>query len=123
MRNCSFMLTTAQVEAEIKDITRRLGWKFAKPGMLLQAIEKGQGLQKGEKIKKLKVIRIKGVRRVRLNEMTRRPRYGRAECRREGFPEMSPAQFVTFFCEGHKGCKPSSYVTRIEFEYVKDGGP
>jgi hypothetical protein len=121
MRNISFMLTTNQITEQTKDVTRRMGWKFAKPGMLLQGIVKGQGLKKGEKVEKLAVIRVKSVRRERLNEMVRRPTYGKAECRREGFPNSTPADFVDFFCWGHKGCRPSSIVTRIEFEYVKDG--
>ncbi len=31
---------------------------------------------------------------------------------------MEPERFVDFFCASHKGCKPDSIVTRIEFDYV-----
>ncbi len=31
---------------------------------------------------------------------------------------MTPAAFVAMFCE-HMGCKPSSKINRIEFEYVE----
>lgn len=43
--------------------------------------------------------------------------YGRDECRREGFPEMSPEEFVTMFCATHKHCTPETTLTRIEFRY------
>src|SRR5690606_15137578 len=41
----------------------------------------------------------------------------RAEVAREGFPEMSPEEFVEMFCE-HSRCEPSEEVTRIGFKYV-----
>lgn len=113
------MLTTDQVLAESKDVTRRLKWNTLAAGQMLQGVRKGMGLKKGEKVQKLKVMRIKSVRRERLDEMTRRPDYGREECRREGFPEMSPAEFVVFFCASHEGCHPWTKVNRIEFEYVR----
>jgi hypothetical protein len=50
VRNISFMLTTRQVCDRIKTVTRRNGWLFAKPGDLLCAVEKSQGLGKGGKI-------------------------------------------------------------------------
>ena len=118
MRNISFFMTTAQVRDRSKDVTRRMGWKNLKVGELLQACVKCQGLGKGGKMEKICVIRVKSVRRERLDEMTSNTGWGAVECAREGFPNMTPAQFVDFFCEGHKGCKPHSVVTRIEFEYV-----
>jgi hypothetical protein len=121
VRNISFMLTTEQIRARTKTVTRRMGWKHAKAGDLLQGIVKGQGLKKGEKIEHLAVIRIKKVRRERLDEMLNHTGWGAIECIAEGFPDMTPAEFVAFFCRGHKGCRPSSHVTRIEFEYVEGG--
>lgn len=38
--------------------------------------------------------------------------------RREGFPpppNMTPIEFVDFFCAGHKRCILGSIITRIEF--------
>jgi hypothetical protein len=118
VRNISFMLTTDQVCAKSKDVTRRLAWRHARAGQLLQGIVKGQGLKKGEKIAKLAVIRITNVRRERLSDLTKWKEYGWEECRREGFPKMTPSEFIAFFCKGHSGCKPSSWVTRIQFEYI-----
>ena len=110
-RNMSFMLTTPQVKDETKDVTRRLGWWGLKRGEVVCAIEKGQGLKKGERVKRLKMIRIVAVRVEQLKTITA------TEVRREGFPSMTPAEFVAFFCE-HNKCVPDVYVNRIEFQYV-----
>ena len=53
MRNMSFSLTTEQIRNRTKDVTRRLGWKNLKPGEHFRAVEKCQGLKKGEHIVKL----------------------------------------------------------------------
>ena len=53
MRNMSFMLTTEQIKNRTKTVTRRLGWRNAKPGDVVQPIVKGQGLQKGETVQKI----------------------------------------------------------------------
>lgn len=36
----------------------------------------------------------------------------------EGFPEMTLAEFVAFFCSTHRGCRPDSLVTRIQWRYL-----
>lgn len=122
MRNISFMLTPQQVLNGDKTVTRRLGWATLKPGQLLQGVEKGMGLKKGEKVRRLRVIRVVDVRLEPLSAMTADRVYGRVECVREGFgnqPELcEPAAFVEFFCRTHRGCRPETVVTRIEFEYV-----
>ncbi|UEC05470.1 ASCH domain-containing protein [Burkholderia vietnamiensis] len=122
MRNISFMLTPGQILDGSKTVTRRLGWLHLRPGDLLQGVEKGMGLRKGEKVQRLRTIRVVDVRPEALSAMTADPEYGRAECVREGFgnhPELrEPAAFVTFFCRTHRGCRPETTVTRIAFEYV-----
>jgi len=50
MRNMSFFLTTDQIRNKTKTVTRRDGWLFLKPGDIVQACVKCQGLKKGEKI-------------------------------------------------------------------------
>lgn len=111
MRNMSFILTTDQIRDQSKTVTRRLGWKFLKPGDLVQAIVKGQGLKKGEKVEKLAVIRVVDVRREPLMKITA------ADCRKEGFPDLVPLEFLAVFCMANK-CQADAEVTRIEFEYV-----
>ena len=119
MRNISFAMTKSQILDRSKDVTRRIGWRELEVGTLLQGIEKGQGLRKGEKARKLAVIRVTNVRLERLDRITSDLDYGRAEVIREGFPEMSPAEFVAMVASANN-CKAVNRVTRIEFEYVED---
>ena len=116
MRNMSFALTTPQMLARTKTVTRRLGWRDLEKGTLLQAVEKARGLPKGSKLKKLGVIRVVSVRTEPLSRM-QQGRYGKVEAQKEGFPDLSGKEFVEQFVESI-GCKPSTVVTRIEFEFV-----
>ena len=118
MRNISFMMTQPQVRARTKDVTRRNGWWNAKAGELLQGCEKCQGLGPGGKIVKLDVIELVDAREEPLRRMIDEPEYGADECRREGFPDMSPAEFVAFWCAGHKKTTPESTVMRLQFKYL-----
>ncbi len=111
MRNISFMLTERQFLDGTKTVTRRLRWNTLTAGTELQAVRKGMGLKKGEKAHSLGVIRVVSVRRERLNAITA------DDCAREGFPEMTPAEFVAFFCREMR-CEPGTIVGRIEFERV-----
>lgn len=111
MRNMSFALTTEQLLARSKTVTRRMGWLYLHPGDYVQAVKKCMGLKPGEKLQKLCVILIVNTYRQRLDRITQ------ADCDKEGFPNMTPAQFVEFFCKSHKGCRPESIVTCIEFCY------
>lgn len=119
MRNISFMLTVRQFKDGSKDVTRRDGWLFLKEGEHLCAAEKCQGLGKGGKMVKLGVIGVMKVTREPLCRMTEDEGYGRSECRREGFPDMTPEEFVAMFCKTHKGVTPHKIVTRIEFVRIE----
>ena len=109
MRHMSFSQTTPQFLDDTKDITRRLGWYFLKAGDLVMAVEKGQGLKKGEKVKKLGVIEIISARSERLDVITP------ADVIREGYPDRTPEQFIESFCK-FANCKPDQIVNRIEFK-------
>lgn len=115
--NISFALTTEQFTARTKDVTRRLGWHRLTAGKVLTAIEKGQGLRKGEHPVKLGQIRTVDVRRERLDAMLKDVDYGHKEVIREGFPLMTPREFVVMFCL-YNNCKPWRVVTRIEYTYL-----
>lgn len=118
MRNMSFAITTAQVRAQTKDVTRRVGWHNLKAGDLIQPVVKGMGLRKGEKVEKIGgPVRILSTRVELLGHMTNYPNDGMTETRREGFPEMTPRQFIEMFCEANRACTPLHDVTRIEFSY------
>ena len=43
--------------------------------------------------------------------------YGQMEVIREGFPILTPLEFVAMFCE-HMKCAPDTEITRLEFRYV-----
>lgn len=120
MRNISFQLTERQFLDGSKDVTRRLGWENLKKGDRLRGCRKCMGLKRGEKPHVLGLIEIISVRREPLTKLTRHPDYGRRECQREGFPEMSPEDFVSFFIDSHKsqGCSRDSTITRIEFKHI-----
>jgi hypothetical protein len=123
MRNMSFSLTTDQVRAGTKDITRRAGWTFLKAGDLVRPVLKAMGLRPGEKIQPLRgPIRIVSVRLEPLRAMLDDQAYGQDEVRREGFEGLptgaTPEHWVKMFMASHKGCTPDTIITRIEFEYT-----
>ena len=120
-RNMSFSKTTDQIRAGTKTVTRRLGWWFLKPGEIVNAVEKCRGLKKGEKIKRIRQIRIVTTRPEPLSRMQSDREYGRQETAREGFGNhvnmKEPDYFVEFFCSLNR-CTPSTEINRIEFEYT-----
>jgi len=107
----SFSMTTAQFRARTKTVTRRFGWWFLKPGDVVCGVEKAMGLKKGEKIKRLGLIRIVSTRRERLGAMAG------SELALEGLAHMSPASFVAMLCAKHR-VSPDEPVNRIEYEYL-----
>ncbi len=110
-RNMSFSMTTDQFRNRTKTVTRRFGWWFLKPGDVVCGVEKAMGLKKGEKIKRLGMIRIVSTRTEPLNWITN------AELDLEGLPDTSPREFVVRLCE-RCGVQPHKPVNRIEFEYL-----
>jgi hypothetical protein len=118
MRCMSFALTTPQVLSANKTCTRRLGWKDLQVGTLLWAVEKSQGLKRGEKVRRLAVIEVVDNRQEPLRRLTDDERYGREGCRQEGFPDLSPEEFLDYFCRTNRGCEPDTIITRIGFRYV-----
>ncbi len=112
-RNMSFSMTTEQFKNRTKTVTRRFGWRFLKRGDIVCGVEKAMGLRKGEKVKRLGLIRIVSVRTEPLCFITVE------DCKKEGFPCMDPSDFVEMLRD-HYGPKVSDLtpVNRIEFEYV-----
>jgi hypothetical protein len=118
----SFALTTEQILAETKDVTRRLGWLKLRAGARVRPVRKCMGLRPGEKVQVLRdPLIIVSVRREPLRRMLDDVEYGFEEVRREGFAEHPvycwPPAWVHMFCASHKGCTPESVITRIEFAY------
>lgn len=113
MRNMSFALTTPQFVARTKTVTRRMGWWFLNPNDLVCGVEKGMGLKKGEKIKRLGVISIVCTKPERLWDITQE------DVIAEGFPEMTPTEFVNMFIR-HNGCSADELINRIQFKYTEE---
>jgi len=117
MRHMSFSLTTAQYEDRTKDVTRRLGWNDMLPGDVFMGVVKGMGLKKGEKVQRLHAAKCVSIRPEKLRAMIDLKVYGRREVIREGFPHLTPAEFVAMFCN-HNHCTPDALVNRIEFKHL-----
>lgn len=109
-RLMSVSLTEQAVVERRKTVTRRLGWKFLKPGDTLTLCRKVMGRKPGEPLVRLAEVEVVDVRRECLHEITA------ADVVREGF-RLTQRGFVEFFCE-HMGCTPDTEVTRIEWRYV-----
>ena len=111
-RNMSFAMTTDQVRAKTKTVTRRFGWWFLKPGDVVQPVEKAMGLQKGETVRKIGGL-------IRIISTRREPLYAidKADCIKEGFPDFDPGNF-TDMLQDQYGCDMDAEVNRIEFEYI-----
>lgn len=116
-RLISFSMTEAQVRDRSKTVTRRLGWRWAKPGDVLRGVRKVMGRKKGEPLVDLALVRVVSARREPLCAITE------DDVAREGYPGKSPWWFIGKFMQAMQ-CAIDTEVTRIEFEYVdqeKDG--
>lgn len=114
MRNMSFAMTTKQMRERAKTVTRRVGWWGLRPGQRVRAVEKAMGLKRGEKQKPLGTIEVVSTRFEEVQEITVE------DVAKEGFPQMSKAAFVEFFCRTHR-CQPETVINRIEFKHLQGG--
>jgi hypothetical protein len=106
-------LTEPQVRDRTKTVTRRDGWRMLRVGDQLTLCRKVQGRRPGEPLVRIADVEVISVRREPLEAITA------ADVAAEGFPQMTPGQFVRFFCETHHGCQPWHEVTRIEWRYLR----
>ena len=111
------MLTKKQIRERTKTVTRRLGWLNLKPGDHFMGCEQCQGIPKGGHVVDLGEMVCISNRRERLDRLLTEPEYGAAEVVKEGFPELTPAQFVEMFC-GHMKVTPETVCNRIEIDYI-----
>src|SRR5256885_12812561 len=107
----SVALTEQAVRERRKTVTRRLGWKFLKPGDRLTLCRKVMGRRAGEPLVRVCDVQIVGVRREPLDAI------GPDDVAAEGFTDLSPEQFVAFLCE-HMRCSPSAEGTRVAWPYL-----
>ena len=106
----SFALTTNQFRAKTKRVTRRDGWWNLKADELIMGVEKLMGLKKGQRVNRLGYIRVENTRPEPLEAITQR------DVILEGFPDMTPAAFIDFFCRTHK-VRPDHVINRIAYDY------
>ncbi|MGW4635549.1 hypothetical protein [Nocardia sp. NPDC004415] len=111
-RLMSVSLTESQVRDRAKFVTRRTGWAYLRPGERLTLCRKVMGRRRGEPLVRIVDVEVLDIRRERLDAITP------DDVTAEGFPAMSPQEFVEFFCRTHKGCTPASEVTRIWWRYL-----
>ncbi len=120
VRNMSFMLTKPQVVAGTKTVTRRMGWRWLVEDIArgrkprLMACEKCMGRKKGEPLVRLREIEVVNAW---FEPLFTIEGHGQAECDREGFPNLTPQEFIKFFCQSHAQCSRTTIITRIEFRY------
>jgi len=117
----SYSMTTEAVRRQEKDVTRRLGWARLKPGGLFVPVERAMGLRKGEKHVALWplcrcVSNTPEPLSVLLDPANRE--YALREMVREGFPHLTPEEFVAMFTE-HNDVDTHTPVNRIELEYLE----
>ncbi len=115
MKYMSFALTVDQMRNQKKTVTRRLGWKNAKPGDRVMAVEKYRGIRKEDRVE-IGVIEFVSVTR---ESLVTSAIGWRLDMDREGFPDMDPSEFVTMFCR-HMRCGPYDEITRIAFRFVEE---
>lgn len=111
----SVSLTLEAVRDRRKTVTRRdlNSWKDLKAGQRLTLIEKGMGLPKGAKqvvVAEVEVmsVTIEPIKDVSLEEV-----------RREGFEDMTPAEFIAFWLTSHHYPVDDTWraCRRIEWRY------
>ena len=119
MRRMAFSHTSPQILDRSKTVTRRTGWRYLKPGDLIEAVEKSRGLKKGERVRALGVLKVVSVRFEPLSKLVTDARYAEDELPREGFPCWSRDDFIAMFLRVNALKSTAVTVTRIEFEYVR----
>lgn len=108
----SVALTTQAVRDRIKTQTRRDGWLRLRAGDQLALCPKYRGVRRADR-ELITIVDVVGVRREPLEAISP------ADVAAEGFPDLTPAEFVEFFCNTHRGVQPSSEITRIEWTYPR----
>jgi hypothetical protein len=108
----SVSLTEQAVRDRRKTVTRRLGWKFLKPGDTLTLCRKVMGRKPSEPLVRICEVEVVDVRRERLDAITD------DDVTREGFPDhWNHMTFVLFFIRQFNVTYDTE-VTRIEWRYI-----
>jgi hypothetical protein len=113
MRRMSFSLTKEAIITQRKTVTRRQGWSNLKVGDIIQPIEKGMGLKKGEKQKLLGCpivitsIELEPIEAIEIYDVVL-----------EGFHDFTTEEFINMYCKANK-VKPYQDCHVIRFDYTE----
>lgn len=131
-RLMSVSFTEQAVVERRKTVTRRKGWWVDKNGdrLLLHGhrltlCRKVQGRKSGEPLVRLAEVEVVRVWREELGDLLRDEGWGDdvgAELAAEGFPDLTPEEFIRRYFTEAQGIYPDDYVTRIEWRYVCGSG-
>lgn len=116
-RRMACSLTIDAVRSRIKTVTRRHAntWGALLPGQRLTLIEQGMGLPKGAE----QVVLAETV--VVSNEIVSLDDIDQADVDAEGFPHLTPAEFIDMWCRSHGVTDPANVrVRRIEWRYLDE---
>jgi hypothetical protein len=105
-------VSLTEVRDRTKTVTRRTGWRMLDVGDQLTLCRKAMGRRRGEPLERIADVQVTALRREPLDAITP------ADVVAEGFPQLTPAEFVSFFCRTHRGCQPGTEITRIEWRYL-----
>jgi hypothetical protein len=114
----SVAFTEQAVVARSKTATRRKGWLMLKPGDRLTLCRKVMGRKKGEPLVRLAEVEVVSVQCEPLLALTMDLTYGQNEVCLEGFPDLSPDEFVDRYFVQAQGIDPTTEVRRIEWRYL-----
>ena len=112
MRLISCAKTIPQVVAQTKTETRRLGWKLARPAWRLIVIERNDYRRGGTPVA-LACVELIHTARERLCDISP------DAVVREGFPEMTPREFIAFFCREMRAA-PDVELTVLRWRYLRE---
>lgn len=109
-----------------KTVTRRLGWRFLKPGDRLTLCRKVMGRRDGEPLVRLAEVEVVSVRRERLIAMTLSDVAREAvpadlwapSAHEVGCPDCAPLTWAGWFARTFR-CSVADQVTRIEWRYLE----
>jgi len=113
MRNMSFLHTWDQFSAMEKTETCRVGWGDLAIGERIQGVKKCMGLKKGEHVEKGHVIIVKKVEAI----FTEAWFFTKLNVISEGFPELTPYEFVYNILIAKCKINHGRAINRITFEY------
>lgn len=70
--------------------------------------------KRGEPLDSIADVEAVSMRREPLNAITT------DDVTAEGFPQMTSAEFIAYFCATHRDCSPATVIARIAWRYLNE---